>query len=73
MIDEPFYICVEEVKENEDGSATYTFNMDESAAKDVAQIGLKFILYCGITQVDMKDAFDWILEQGKNKMGEGDK
>ena len=67
MIDEPFYIGVEEVKENEDGSATYTFIMGDDVSKEVASIGLKLILYCGVTKVDLQDVFDWILEQGKEE------
>lgn len=67
MIDEPFYIGVEEVKENEDGSATYTFIMDESATKNLTEIGLKFILYCGVARVDIQDALDWVLKQAEKK------
>lgn len=67
MIDEPFYIGVEEVKENEDGSATYTFQMSDDVAKEVSSLGLKLILYCGVAQVDLQDVFDWILEQGKEE------
>ena len=67
MTHEPFYIGVEEVKEHEDGSATYTFIMDDSTSKNLTEIGLKFILYCGVAQVDMQDVFDWILKQGKEE------
>ena len=67
MIDEPFYIGVEEVKENEDGSATYTFQMSDDVAKEMQSLGLKLILYCGVTQVDLQDVFNWVLEQGKEE------
>lgn len=65
MIDEPFYIGVEEVKEHEDGSATYTFQMSNDVAKDLQALGLKLILHCGISQLDLEDVFNWILERGK--------
>jgi len=61
----PFHISVEEVKEHEDGSATYTFEMDDAASKEIATIGLQFILYCGVAEVTVRDALDWILNQAK--------
>lgn len=61
MTDEPMYIGVEEVKENEDGSATYTFQMSDEVARDMQALGLKLILHCGVAQVDLQDVFDWIL------------
>jgi hypothetical protein len=64
MTKEPFYIGVEEVKENEDGSNTYTFHMSDEVAKDMQALGLKLILHCGIAQVDLQDVFNWILEHG---------
>ena len=67
MPDEPFYIGVEEVRENEDGSATYTFQMGDDVAKDMQALGMKLILHCGVAQVDLQDVFDWILEQGKEE------
>ena len=66
-VEEPFYIGVEEVKENEDGSATYTFQMSDEVAKEMQSLGLKLILYCGVTQVDLQDVFNWVLKQGKEQ------
>ena len=62
---EPFYIGVEEVSEHEDGSATYSFMMDDVAAKEITNLGLQFILYCGAAKVDIQDALDWIISQTK--------
>mgnify|MGYP001031583898 CR=1 FL=1 len=59
----PIYIGVEKVVENEDGSGTYTFQMSDAAAEEIQALGLKMILYCGVTGTDIGDAFDWILEQ----------
>ena len=61
MIDLPMHIGVEKIDENEDGSATYTFHMSDKAADEMQQLGLKLILYCGTTQTDIQDVFDWIL------------
>ena len=57
----PMYIGVEKVTENADGSATYTFQMSDEAADNMQELGLKLILYCGVTQTDIQDVFDWIL------------
>ena len=61
--DAPIHIGVEKVTENEDGSATYTFHMSDEASETVAELGLKMILYCGVTRTDIEDVFEWILEQ----------
>ena len=59
MTDEdPFYIGVEETKEHEDGSATYTFTVDEKAALNMAQIGLEFTVYCAAYQLDLQYVLD---------------
>lgn len=63
MSDEPLMIKLEEVEHHENGDATYKFNMDEDAEKYVAQEGLKLMLYCGVSKVDMKDVYKWILSQ----------
>ena len=55
------------IKENEDGSATYTFQMSDEVAEEMQSLGLKLILYCGVTQVDLQDVFNWVLEQGKEQ------
>lgn len=59
----PIYIGVEKVVEDEDGGATYTFQMSDAAAEEIKALGLKMILYCGVTGTDIGDVFDWILEQ----------
>ena len=60
----PMLIGVEKVVENEDGSATYTFHMSDAAAEEIQALGLKMILFCGVTRTDIEDVFEWILEQG---------
>ena len=61
--DAPMLLGVEKVVENEDGSATYTFHMSDAAAEEMQALGLKMILYCGVTRTDIEDVFEWILEQ----------
>ena len=65
--DEPMYIGVEGVKENEDGSATYTFEMSDAVAGDMLALVLKRILHCDVAQVDLRDIFDWVLTQGEEQ------
>ena len=61
MTKEPFMIKLSHETENEDGSATYSFDISEDCRKSVLEVGLKFMLYCGVAEVDMQDAYDWIL------------
>ena len=67
MSDEPFLITLEQVKEHENGDATYTFDMTEAAEKSVMEEGLKLLLFCGVAKVDLQDVYDWILAQGDIK------
>ena len=59
--DEPAYIGVEKMTTHENGSVTYKFHMSDEASEEIQQLGLKLILYCGTTQTDIQDVFDWIL------------
>lgn len=54
-------IKVKDIKINEDGGATYTFDLDDAAASLVQEEGLKLLLYCGVTKTDLQDVYDWIL------------
>lgn len=67
MSDEPFIIKLEQIKEHENGDATYTFDMSEAAEKSVMEEGLKLLLFCGVAKVDLQDVYDWILAQGEIK------
>lgn len=61
MTEQPFLITLEQVKEHENGDATYKFDVDEKGAKYVAELGLKLLLYCGVAGVDLQNVFDWII------------
>jgi len=67
MTDQPFLIKLEQVKEHENGDATYVFDMTEAAEKSVMEEGLKLLLFCGLAKVDLQDVYDWILAQGEIK------
>lgn len=61
MTDLPFLIKLEHVKEHENGDATYTFDMTETARDAILEDGLKLLLYCGVAKVNVEDVFGWIL------------
>lgn len=65
MSDEPFVVKLEHVKEHENGDATYTFDMSETARDAILEDGLKLMLYCGVAKVDLQDVYDWILAQAE--------
>ena len=58
IVREPYHIAVEKVVEHEDGGATYSFEMDEKAAVNMAQIGLEFTVYCAAYQLDLQYVLD---------------
>ena len=66
MSEDPFYIVLKHVEEHENGDATYTFDMSDKATQSVIEEGLKLLMYCGISKVDIQDVYDWILSQGDN-------
>lgn len=53
-------IGVETVKENEDGSADYTFHFDVHARGLLAEEGLKLVLYCAAAKLDIGTVYDFI-------------
>jgi len=55
-------IGVETVKEHEDGSADYTFNMDAHARGLFAKEGLRLVIYCAAAQMDIQKVYDFIKE-----------
>lgn len=70
MSDEPFLIKLEEVKEHEDGSATYKFHMDSHCRGLLAEEGLKLVLYCAAAELDIQEVYDWI--QSKMELTENE-
>ena len=57
---------VTDYKEHEDGSATVTFDMDDTTAALAQELGLKLLIYCGATGTDIDYVFDSILGKEDN-------
>ena len=60
-------IVVTDTVEHEDGSATYTFDLDEKSQKKVTELGLEFILTCAAYGLDIHDALKLISDYGKER------
>jgi hypothetical protein len=59
---------VESIEENEDGSASVTFDFSEEEAEKLIQLGLKLVTYCGASGISTNDVFSWIESQIGNKV-----
>jgi hypothetical protein len=64
MTDELSTIVITDTVEHEDGSATYTFDMDDASSKKVTELGLEFILTCAAYGLDIQDALQVIGDYG---------
>ena len=60
------YLVVKEVKENEDGSADLTFQMDDKTKDVLVEEGIRFILTCAAAKLDIEYALE-ILMSYKDK------
>ena len=63
-------IVITDVTEHEDGSATYTFDMDDKSSKKMAELGIELILTCAAYGLDVQDALEdirWIGEQREHR------
>jgi len=58
-------IVVTDVTEHEDGSATYTFDIDNVSSKKITELGLEFILTCAAYGLDIQEALKVIADYGK--------
>jgi hypothetical protein len=64
--DRPAMVVITNIEEHEDGSATYTFDLDKDSSKKITEIGLEFILTCAASGLDIHDALIHILWLGKS-------
>ena len=64
MIETSGTICVEEVQEHEDGSATYTILMDKQSRQLLINEGFRLIFSCAAYKVDLEDVHAWIEGKG---------
>ena len=69
MSDDLAMIVVTDVTEHDDGSATYTFDIDEVSSKKITELGLEFILTCAAYGLDIHDALKHLAEYGKTIEG----
>lgn len=67
MTEELIRIIITDVVEHENGSATYTFDMDDASSKKMAELGIEFILTCAAYDLDIQDALQVISKYGKEK------
>jgi D-arabinose 1-dehydrogenase-like Zn-dependent alcohol dehydrogenase len=65
-------IVIADTVEHEDGSATYTFDMDDASSKKVTELGLEFIIICAAYGLDIQDALQVVVNHGKMVMQEFD-
>lgn len=61
----PAVIGLEHVEELEDGGAIYKFHMDEASKNTVVEEGLKLIMACAVSKIDLADVYAWIEAQEK--------
>jgi hypothetical protein len=67
MSEEIGTICVEEVQEHDDGSATYTMLMDDKSRQLVINEGIRLVFNCAAYGVDLEDVYDWIASHKEEK------
>jgi len=58
------------VKDHEDGSVTYTFDMNKAMSDECGGLGIKLLLYCGIADISTSEAFELIIKRGEYLMQE---
>jgi len=63
-------IGVDCVEDHEDGSATYTFHMDDYTRGKMADVGVEFILTCAAYNLDTADALEYLGTYSKNDKGD---
>lgn len=61
-------IGIVETKEHEDGSATYTFELNKEAEDSLTSLGLELVLYCAAAGVDIQDALDSTIKEKGEKV-----
>jgi hypothetical protein len=49
-----------DVVEHPNGDATYSFDLDKETVRLSQELGLKLLLYCGMAELPIEDAFTLI-------------
>ena len=60
-------IVITDVTEHEDGSATYTFDMDDASAKKITELGIELIITCAAYGLDIQQALEDIRWAGEQR------
>ena len=60
-------IVIADTIEHEDGSVTYTFDMDAASSKKMAELGIELILTCAAYGLDVQDALEDIRLAGEQR------
>jgi predicted Kef-type K+ transport protein len=61
------HLVITGVVEDEFGGVTYTFDVDDKTAKQVAELGLKLVLICGAYDLDIEDVLEALHDKGKEQ------
>jgi len=72
MSDDLARILITDTVEHEDGSDTYTFDLDDASSKKITELGLELVITCAAYGLDIHDALTHLIEYGKSKEAEDD-
>ena len=56
-------MIVEEIKENEDGSANITVEVEPEQAQLLQELGVKLVLYCLAAEKSTEEVFNWLSKE----------
>ena len=65
------HLVITDVVEQEDGGATYKFDLDKKTEKIVAELGLRLTLTCAAYGMDIEDALQAVVDRGEYLSQEG--
>ena len=61
------HIVVVDTEEQEGGGLKITYTLDDNTTKQMAAIGVEFILYCAAAKLDIQVALNHLLDIAKEK------
>jgi hypothetical protein len=65
------HLVITDVVEQEDGGATYKFDLDKKTEKILAELGLRLTLTCAAYGMDIEDALQAVVDRGEYLSQEG--
>ena len=63
MTDKLGHMKVTKLTEHEDGGATIEFDLDDATAALTQELGLKLLIYCGVTGTNVDYVFNSMLKK----------